>query len=73
MAVWRGLAAAWVMRLLFGARALKVCRHRTESWCVLASGPPVTALAHRPPGLWHLRVFTAVRWSDVSEPTKMRL
>ena len=35
--------------------------------------PPVVALAHRPPGLWHLRVFTAVRWSDVSEPTKMGL
>ena len=47
------------------------CRRRTESWCVLASCPPVVAQARRPPGLRHLRVSTAVRWSDVSEPTKM--
>ena len=72
MAVWRGLAAAWVMRLLCGARTKRV--HAPDRiLCLLASCPPVVAWAHRPPGLWHLRVFTAVRWSDVSEPTKMGL
>jgi len=40
VAVGRGLAAAWVMRLLLGARELFVHGHRTESWCLLASGPP---------------------------------
>jgi len=35
----------------------------TESWCCRASFPPGRALARCPPGQWHLRVFTAVRWS----------
>ena len=37
-----------------------------------ASYPPRPHPTHGPPGLWRLRVFTADRWSEFSEPTKMR-
>jgi len=38
------------MRLLCGARAPIVCRRRTESWCVLASCPPVSRRSAARPG-----------------------
>ena len=44
------------MRLCFSARSQPAGGHRTESWCLLASGPPEIARARGPPGLRHLRV-----------------
>jgi len=62
VAVGRGLAAAWVMRLLFGART--ECVQAPDRILVLVGILSAgVASAPSPPGLRHLRVFTAVRWS----------
>ena len=67
-------AVAWGRGLAATARALICCssgapaqcaRCVTESWCCRASYPPGSRLARCPPGLRHLRVFTADRWSEI--------